>query len=673
MKKYLTIALAIVAACACDKAFNEPETIIEKEDSGVTLFSGSIPVTKTTLGEKDGTSFKVLWEEGDVLSVSASGTPLGTATLVSGVGENNGVFSLPGTIADGTVVNLVYAGNEIAAEQSKASTSRSFKGAGSATATVSGGAANFTLAQNAAVVRISVASSTLSGATLNAVILRSEGADLNADGGDYVRVALTDTPTLGSTAKEIIFTTKSVNLSGSEIDIAFELTNGTENYTLPVGFKGKLLDTEKVNSFVFNDLSESQCVGWYEPHDTRLMPGPGYAYGEANCYFIQCKNGTTYTGATYTPNDNIPSEVSVSYKARGDFRKVGKPVGVSFTWMKLGATDTTTGTGTGNVYTMRTINYSASGVNPGNFTITPNPDDYKVTVANTGAYAGAPILLMVKDGTILWAWSFWNIAADGTSIVPVQITPKSPKKIITMDIGQATRNADAWGANSDALYRTVYRYQWGRPMPVFWNSVTTLDFPGVQAGNIPAIVGPVSIEESMQHPASIIVASTESGKTLTDWLDTPCADLWGNNSATTSNAGTKSVFDPCPKGYRICDRNTLLNIVRTYATDWARTSGTGYFFNTCNYPSGSSDCWSRSGCYNGTTNTSSGKTAIGGFSPNLSGSNNGFWWTNLCQGNTDEKPSAYVAVNQDNLAFNDNFQYKSWAASVRCEVDTDNR
>lgn len=672
MKKYFALILTLALAFACNKEFNEKETIITT-DQGETLFTGGFPATRIALGDKESSAYKALWETGDVLSVSVGGSPVGTATLVSGEGTNLGTFSYPGTITDGTVVDLTYDGGSIDAEQSKASTDKSFGTAASASATVTGGSANFTLTHSAAIIRVNVASSTLEGAKVNAVILRCEGTDLNAGNGDYVRVALTDTPALGSTAKEIVFSVKEANCTGKEIDIAFELTNGTDSYTLPVGFTGKNLAANKVNSFELTNLSDDLCTSWYEPHDTRLMPGPGYAYGEANCYFIQCKNGNTYTGATYTPNDNIPSEVSVSYKARGDFRKVGKPVGVSFTWMKLGATDTTTGTGTGNVYTMRTINYSASGVNPGNFTITPNPDDYKVTITNTGAYAGAPILLMVKDGTILWAWSFWNIAADGTSIVPVQITPKSPKKIITMDIGQATRNADAWGANSDALYRTVYRYQWGRPMPVFWNGVTTLDFPGVQAGNIPAIVGPVSIEESMQHPASIIVASTESGQTLMDWLDTPCADLWGNNSATTSNAGTKSVFDPCPKGYRICDRNTLLNIVRTFATDWARTSGTGYFFNTCNYPSGSSDCWSRSGCYNGTTNTSSGKTAIGGFSPNLSGSNNGFWWTNLCQGNTDEKPSAYVAVNQDNLAFNDNFQYKSWAASVRCEVDTDNR
>lgn len=674
MKKYFYLAIVALATIACNEGFNEPEEINTEDITiGETIFTGRLASTKTSLGEKEGSSYKILWEDGDELSIAdaESGDVLGTATLTSGIGENDGVFSFPGTIANGTEVTLTYEGSAIAAEQSKASSDRSFKGAATATATVNDGAADFTMAQTSAVIRVSVASTTLAGATLNAVIFRSESADLNVDGGDYVRVALTDTPELSSTAQEIVFAVKAADLSGQEIDIAFELTSSGEDFTLPVGFKGKQLATGSVNSFNFSNLSDTQCVPWYEPHDTRLMPSPGYAYGEANCYFIQCK-GTTYTGATYTANDAIPNKVSIDFRARGDFRKVTAPKDVSFTFMKLGATDTSTGTGTGAVYTMRTSGYANGNIIPSRFTIGSIGENYKVTVSNWGAYAGAPVMLMVKDGTVLWAWSFWNIAADGTSIEPVQITDKSPIKIITMDIGQASREGALWDANSDILYRTAYKYQWGRPIPVFWNSVTTLDIPGVQEGNIPAVVGPLSIEESMKHPASLIVASSSSGQTMSDWLDTPDASLWGNNSSTADNIGVKSVFDPCPKGYRVCDRFTLLNVVRNFATDWARTSGTGYFFNTCNYPTGASDQWSRSGYYNSTTNTSFSKTGIAGAAAGGSGTN-GFWWTNLCQGNDDEKPSAYVAANQDKLAFNDNWQVKSFAASVRCQVDTDNR
>ena len=670
MKKYLSILACAAVLAACNKAeLQAPETLVE--DGGETVFTGGFAATRIALGDKEGSTYKGLWETGDELTVMSGGSSLGTATLVSGEGTNLGTFSFPGTIADGTSVDLVYNAGDIVSEQSKASSERSFKTSASATATIEGGAANFTLVHDAAIVKVSVASSALSGAKVNAVILRSEGAVLSADGKDYVRVALTDTPALSSSAKEFIFSVKEADCTDKEIDIAFELTKDDDNYTLPVGFTGKKISANKVNSFTFANLSDSQCVAWYEPHDKRLMPASGYAYGEANCYFIQCKNGSTYNGATYSANADIPNIVHIDYRARGDFRKVSAPKDVSFTWMKLGATDATTGTGTGSVYTMRTKDYPAE-IIPGRFTI-GTPADYKIKVSNWGAFAGAPILLMVKEGVVLWAWSFWNIAADGTSIEPVQITDKSPIKIITMDIGQASREGALWDANSDILYRTAYKYQWGRPIPVFWNSVTTLDIPGVQEGNIPAVVGPLSIEESIKHPASLIVAAAESGKTLNDWLSKPDADLWGNNSSTLNNTGTKTIFDPCPKGYRICDRNTLSNLVRSFATNWTKTSGTGYFFHTCNYPTGGSDCWSRNGCYNGTTNTSNGKTGIGGFAAAATGDKSGWWWTNMCQGDTDEKPSAYVAASNAAPVFNDNWQYKSWATSVRCQVDEYNR
>jgi len=676
MKKYFYLAIVALATIACDKGFNEPEEINTEDITiGETIFTGRLASTKTSLGEKEGSSYKILWEDGDELSIAdaESGDVLGTATLTSGIGENDGVFSFPGTIANGTEVTLTYEGSAIEAEQSKASSDRSFKGAASATATVNDGTADFTMVQTSAVIRVSVASTDLAGATLNAVIFRSESAELNVDGGDYVRVALTDTPELSSTAQEIVFAVKAADLSGQEIDIAFELTSSGEDFTLPVGFKGKQLATGSVNSFNFSNLSETQCVPWYEMHDTRLMAGAGYAYGEANCYFIQCKNNSTYATATYTPNASIPNIVNIDYRARGDFRKVSAPKDVTFTWMKLGDTDASTGTGSGNVYTMSRNGFPDT-IIPGRYTIGA-AENYKIRISNWGAFAGAPILLMVKNGTILWAWSFWNIAADGTTIEPVQITPESPIKIITMDIGQATRNGDLWGANSDALYRTVYKYQWGRPIPVFWNSVTTLDIPGVQEGNIPAVVGPLSIEGSMQHPASLIVASAESGKTLNDWLSTPDASLWGNNSTTANNTGVKSVFDPCPKGYRVCDRNTILNLVKSFNSGWTADSGEGYYFSKTTYSSGAEDYWLHSGYYTGTTQTQSGKTSINGFGAGSgSTAGRGFWITNLCQGDEDAYPSFCAADSGATIGFNDGSNRgKAFAASVRCQVDEDNR
>ena len=678
MKRVLSI-LALCAMTACNVAEydvpSNPATVVDPE--GETLFHGTtLSVTKMAVGEIDGNHYKVLWEEGDVLTVTSAedGTVLGEASIVSGAGSAEADFSMPGTIADSTRVVLVYKELSVPAEQTRSNAGDKNLIAAAVSDTVyiyKGQSQAFCMKHSEAVVKVSVSTDEeFEGASLSAVILRSEGPALSSE-GDYVRVSLESPVTLSSSQEtEIWFTSLPAESSSTPIYVAFEILSNGIPFTVPVAFDEVSLKAGCVNPFKVEGLKRYMNVPWFKSFDLREMPGIDYAYGDANCYFIQCKNGSTYTGAGYIPNDAIPDEVAVSYRARGDFRKVIIPKGVSFTWMKLGVTDPSTGTGTGNIYTMRTNGYSASGVDPTKFSFSVDTERYEVKVKNDGAYAGAPVLLMVKEGTILWAWSFWNIAADGTSIDPVLITNATGKQIITMDIGQATRNGAQWGANSDALYRTVYKYQWGRPIPILWNSVTTLDMPGIQDGNIPAVTGPLSLEESMKYPASLIVASSESGKSITDWLNASRGDLWGNNSTDLSTLGTKTVFDPCPKGYRVCDRFTLLNIVRNYATDWDIVSGDGYAFHSVTYPEGS-DLWLRSGFWKATTGTSFEKTSVTGNAPGTGGTN-GFWWTNLCQGDSDLYPSVYVAAGNKNLAFNDNWTAcnKAFAASVRCEVDT---
>ena len=672
MKKYLYI-LAFCTLAACSVAeYDAPQTpapLIDPE--GETLFHGTaFSGTKMTLGDIDGDHYKVLWEEGDVLTVTAAGdgSVLGQATLVSGAGSAEADFSMPGTIADSTQVVLVFGELKVPAEQTRSAGDRSLVASAVSDPVYiyKGQSEAFCMKHSEAVVHVSVsAAEEFDGASLSAVILRSEGPSLS-DEGDYIRISLAAPVTLSSSeSADLWFTALATQASAAPLYVAFELTSNDVSYTVPVAFDGAAVKAGSVNPFKVEGLKRYMNVPWFKSFDLRGMPGIDYAYGDANCYFIQCKNGSTYTGATYIPNDAIPDEVAVSYRARGDFRKAIIPKGVTFTWMKLGATDPATGTGPGAVYTMRTTGYDASGVDPARFSFTVDPERYEVKVKNDGAYAGAPILLMVKDGKVLWAWSFWNIAADGTSIDPVLITNATGKQIVTMDIGQATRNG-----SPDPLPRTVFRYQWGRPIPVLWNSVTSLDIPGVQEGNIPAVTGPLSLEESMRHPASIIVAGTEAGGKLTDWLSTPRGDLWGNNTTDLSTIGVKTVFDPCPKGYRVCDRFTLLNVVRNYSSDWDIVSDSGYAFHTVNYASGASDLWLRAGFFNSTIGTSFGKASISGNNFGTSGTN-GFWWTNLCQGDSDLYPSVYVAAGNKNLAFNDNWTgcNKAFAASVRCEAD----
>lgn len=104
MKKIIIAAAAIAAFASCAKE-NTPAA---EQNQGVTVFTGSAVETKIALGDKNGTLYDLKWQEGDKLGVYVDGELLGTATLTSGAGQKIGKFTLDQTIADGTVVDLVY-------------------------------------------------------------------------------------------------------------------------------------------------------------------------------------------------------------------------------------------------------------------------------------------------------------------------------------------------------------------------------------------------------------------------------------------------------------------------------------------------------------------------------------------------------------------------------------
>lgn len=680
MKKICLIPVLCIAIAACSK-IEETNHVEVTQGGGATTvtFAGGSVSTKVSIGDKVDGAYQGLWASGDAIAVyKADGTSLGAASLNSGAGENVGTFSLATdpSLADGATVRVIYPAtasysgeNTIPTEQTA---SRDLSGRtvawSDALVTSSTSVVGFTLYHAPAIIKIQVASTEYAGATVDHVIFRSIGNGVSGtftanysantvtamDTEDYVKVSTS--LTLSSTAQEIWFTALPTDLTGEEIDIAFHITTGSQTFYLPVAFKGGELKSNTVNVFSLTALSADNCTSWYEPFDTRVMDSPTWAYGDANTFFIQCKNGATYTGATYVENDNVPSSVDISIKARGDFLKVVNPTGATFKWAVK--------PGTSTVYAMRTSGYSASGVDPTKYTYSYDGKQ-TVTVTNNGAYAGSPILLMKKGGKVIWSFTFWNIAADGTSIEPVTI---GGYKLANMDIGQATTNISTWvtnlnGSNPDVLYRTVNRYQFGRHMPVFFEYYwSVLNADAGETGNVPAIYGPVTLEEYISNPVGIVANQTVDTD-LNPWCSDMTNNVWGGLG--TESGGEKSVMDPCPKGYRVADKVTL-QAVKNATVTAETTSGAQGLYSDGNLFLRAGTCTAK------TTNDKSNVHVIsteGGANTGTSGV--GKWWSNYIAGSSST--SAFV-LNASTSAFSEsNYLVRSYSCSVRCQVDDDNR
>ena len=420
----------------------------------------------------------------------------------------------------------------------------------------------------AATLAINVSSEEFAGYTVKSISGYKESDWSKVIGGEFNALLSKEKTTLK------LYGLDPVDYSSETIWALLELDKDGHEVTIPMKLETLKLEPSKVTDIELRPLSEfGNDAPWYYPFaDSRLECGAGYAYGDANTYLIQYKT-STYSGAVLSPDPAISSEVSIDFRGRGDFTKV-RPFDLSdltFSFLTYGED--------GRVYTQSVDPRYTSITNSASYDIDlSRKAEYKVVVRNIGAHAGAPILLMKSGESVLWAWAFWNIAADGTRLETVKV---GDVEIANLDLGQASNqyskfiSAKGTDVNrSHPVRRTAFYYQWGRPLPSFWQDAlgvwTSPSDPDNHASTPNAYIadwGTVSIEDMLSLPGAFITAPYKKGTkndatAFKDWYDggiSSMTDLWGGSEELTGN-GIKSIYDPCPKGWRVADYNTFHSV-----------------------------------------------------------------------------------------------------------------
>jgi len=620
--------------------------------------------------------------------------PFNTPALDLVKGENSFLVYTPYDPTLKYVAGVIY-GLEIAEDQTQPKPD--VAGAGFAFGTCKGIPGvdekfSFSLNPVSAVAKVKVSSAEFADYGVKKVILWDETGAAKLGGGFNVNIESNEFQTLTSYSR--VSTTVSapatlgtkeqsvyVNIlpgTYNDLYVIVELTGEKGNVTIPIKKSGLSFTGGQTTEIVVSDLKSSDnSIDWYCPVETRMQSGLGYAYGDANTYLIQCKSGSTWHGATYKANADIPDEVTIDYRARGSFFEVEAPVDVTFEWFE----------NNGTVYTSRTAQYEESEIDPTKLTFTQNAAEYKVTVKNTGAYAGAPILVMKKGERILWAWSFWNIAADGTTLGTVNV---GGKKLANMDIGQPTTQYSQWIKNSaynnfgketqskvapDVIYRFNYYYQFGRPIPVFWTTYWTFTWDAISphytgTGNCPAIEGPIDFATANAHPVGMVLAWPDPTDMPSWCSDGRRGDLWGGNVHADEEAeGQKSIYDPCPKGWRVPDPSTMkaLKDAADNATYENTTGIVGFYLD--------GSLFHTNGYGNGKTAGNGRLASMGmGQQGTTGAASHGMLWSNYIGGYNLNQPVSFYWRNESNKSGNRVGKYNSSvAASVRCQVDESNR
>ena len=667
----------LMASCTQDEIISsdngkEPAT----EGSRLTLVGLSSPQTRVSIGDKTGDVYPVIWSEGDALGVFSrtEGTDINNVQSFlsdESIGQSTGTFTSDDVkMAENGATELLiyypYRANTVLAESdNKITSSLSVEqeqsrpgdshhigkyGFAYAKATVSGPGkfAKFTLKHAMAYVKFSIASQELSTYKLKSVSLYDKDAktplsgtftaDLDTDElgfatagtKPYATVSVT-TPELLASAQEVYLTTFPADLTGKPVYIVVTLENDQQTVTIPILREGKVLKANAVNTIAINDLklSDNSCE-WYEPVETRLLVG-GWAYGESNCVMTN----TSTAGV-----DNV-----ISVKARGKFMEVEEP--------KYAKTILNCDLGNGNK--MVRVNGSATDLTPVN-------GDYTITVTGVQTYSGLPggcgqvAIYGADQTTVIWSFIVWMTPT------PAEHTyGNTGYVVLDRNLGTyMTGEGDNWKQNG------VY-FQWGRPIPIGWSGSVGTNTP-TQATNV---------RFSIENPRTLLytngVNNTKSDWYLGTWTGARTDrkdDFWGNpnesNTYLNPSDGHKSIYDPCPKGYRVVSPRVLDEIEQK--GEFVKQSTTAVFkycYDGTNYA-----YWPLAGCKWGSNGGNNGNNT--GLDANKGAA---CYWSNSSAssyGNDKDQgaTSLYYKVSGKTWTHSSG---RSHAFSVRCMKDTENR
>ncbi len=164
--------------------------------------------------------------------------------------------------------------------------------------------------------------------------------------------------------------------------------------------------------------------------------------------------------------------------------------------------------------------------------------DNRVCFMATGLHGNALIAVKDKSGKILWSWHIW---ATDKPKEQRYINSAGEFSVLDRNIGAIRADAgtgDEWKESMGSIYL------WGRKDPFFIGLC--------QKGRIS-----MTIEESIQNPTFTHGAeSWHYG--VTSWADPANPNLW--------NESQKTIYDPCPIGYRVATNHIWNDFTTTNKT-----------------------------------------------------------------------------------------------------------
>lgn len=655
-------ALLMLAACA---QIEEPQA--QDQEILFRLEGSASEMTKISIGDKNEMNiYPALWEKGDALSIfSADGKLINAKAELDAASEhqNRGSFSIKssGTLpAAGNALTIIYPYSSNAGLnadvletvlmtkqfQIQANDSRHIGkntiAWGTSTFQDAQSPVNFTLTHLPAIVKISVASTELKEWKLKSVMLYARNnstplsGKIKADtakgtfevsaGENYAEVEVEKPSALSEKAQEIWMTTLPADFTAKKLYIVFTMTNAEgHTLTIPKEIGGNTLKGGQINSMSFKNLkkADNSCA-WYEPLETRYIAdyGEGWSYGPANCF------------VGYFDNPGIHIDV----KARGNFRKCVEPA-----YLQVMYACEHNSNNKNNLIFNGVNGYDGSSYVKISL---KNNFEVDVQIKKAGNYAGynSKVLLLDKNSRPIWAFNFWG---NKNQLVEQQY---NNGLILDRNIGCDYR---------DGYYVMGSYYQWGRPFSFTWSD----SMMKKTKSNVTDLSVSTTYPDTFFYTKGAPASSGDWYLGASNKREERIDDLWGNpnegNDKINPSDGVKSIFDPCPKGYKVISATILAEI----NGEKNFLSGKEFKVLEKTLADGTKSYWPFSGCRWGTD----------GGKPSNNKNDIFACWSSSPVGDYSNNSSVSMVFfrTKDNIYKNSGTRNHGYP--VRCMKDTDNR
>ena len=182
--------------------------------------------------------------------------------------------------------------------------------------------------------------------------------------------------------------------------------------------------------------------------------------------------------------------------------------------------------------------------------VTPNVGDLvknvsynngEITFDTADTFKEGNAVIAAKDasGNILWSWHIW-------------LTDEPQGQVYYNNAGtMMDRNLGATSATPGDVGALGLLYQWGRKDPFLGSSSISSDIEAKSTGTWPSAVSSNSANGTIEYATAYPTTFIKDNSSNYDWYCTGSSTT--DNTRWTTSTTTKSIYDPCPAGWRVPD------------------------------------------------------------------------------------------------------------------------